>query len=347
MARGLRRPRSDTVHENVELIPVEDRERWLAAHARDGLPTQSWGYAHGLAAAGRAPVLAVVEAGGARMLLPFVERDWHGHVDIATPLGLSGASFSAASPAPLALWREYAAGRGWVAGYLQLAARAEAAVVPDGDTLSTSNRVFVLDLDGDPIAAAGAIVRRKIRRAEAAGVRVVDDRPRLADALVRLYPTTVARTAASSVYAFPEATLRRWCDDPAILVLGAERDGGIESVALFPTAGQHAEYSIVGSSPDGRDWAARLIAAAVERLRARGGRWLDLGGGVRAGDSLYDFKQRFHGIELPLRAARQIYDMERYERLCAQVGVAPQDGAWFPAYRARVDARPIPADDAR
>ena len=78
--------------DDLQIVSLDERDRWEAAHRIDGLPSQSWRYASALNASGIEPKLAVVTARGARMLLPFFEREWLGTTDIATIRGLSGAS---------------------------------------------------------------------------------------------------------------------------------------------------------------------------------------------------------------------------------------------------------------
>jgi hypothetical protein len=171
----------------VSIVSIDERDRWEAEHAEDGLPTQSWRYAWALSASGLEPKLAVVRAGGSRMLMPFFEREWMGSTDIATLLGLSGASIAPSSMAPLAQWREYAIAQGWVAGYIQLAASVALPAVTEGDELVTSNEVFFIDLRvADLLRRMSNIVRRKIRRAERSGVSLVVDRSLLSAALQRL-----------------------------------------------------------------------------------------------------------------------------------------------------------------
>src|SRR5260221_11056500 len=106
--------------DRIDIITLDDKDRWLAEVKEFGLPSQSWSYANGLSAAGITRKLGIVCAKGARMLLPFYERDWEGAVDISTIVGGSGASVLPCSLAPLSLWREFAVARGWVAGYIQL-----------------------------------------------------------------------------------------------------------------------------------------------------------------------------------------------------------------------------------
>lgn len=324
----------------VEIVEFADRGRWDAAVGDDGFPSQAWEYAAGVGACGVEPRLAVVEAEGGRLVVPFVERRWRDAVDIATPISLSGASLSGPGRAVLACWRDYARSRGWVAGYLQLAPGADiglaGATDTDADRVVASNRVFVLALGPDGLEGTAEIVRRKIRRARVAGVRLVDDAERVADALVALYPQTVARLAIPARAAYPEAALRTWATARGTLALGAELGGRVVAASLFPRRGTRAEYQLNAAGESGRDLAAWLLDEAARRLAATGVRTLELGGGVRPGDGLHAFKARFHGVERPLQALCQVYDAGRYAALVASAGASP-DETWFPAYRAGSD----------
>lgn len=318
----------------VRVVTVNEPQRWEAEHSQGGLPSQSWTYAWGLEASGIEPRLAVVKAGGARMLVPFFERDWRGTVDVATYVGLSGVSLSSPSRAPLARWREYATEQGWVAGYLQLAVDME---LPPGidDELGTSNEVFVIDLDGDMLAQSSETVRQKVRRAERLGTVAVNDRAAVADALKRLYPVAMRRLGVRTVNAFPLEALDRWVTAVDCVALGAQLGDEIEAVSLFFFAGDSAEYHLNASTESGRDLAAWLIWQAAGRLRENGVTSLNLGGGVQPGDGVYQFKERFHGRLQPLRALRQVYDPVAYTRLCRASGVPAEASDRFPAYRVR------------
>jgi hypothetical protein len=76
-----------------------------------------------------------------------------------------------------------------------------------------------------------------------------------------------------------------------------------------------------------------LIAKTVDRLRETGVATLNLGGGVRPGDGLFQFKQKFGVADIPLAAVHQIYDHEKYADLVRQTGAGETN--WFPAYRMR------------
>lgn len=318
---------------DVQIISLSDPDLWRAELAVDGRPSQAWDYLSAISRAGAQPQLAIVRAGGARLVLPFVEREWSGCVDIATPLGLSGASMQPVSAAPFAAWREYAISRCWVAGYMQLAEDLEVEPASELDRMVAGNEIFVLDLAGsDPMLSASEIVRRKLRRSLGNGTVLVRDPAVLADALVRLYPDTMARLGANAVYLHDEAGLRQFTKLAGAVAVGAAVDGIIESVSVFLRHGRRAEYLCNACSMQGRDLAAWLIGEAVKLLQADGASELNLGGGVVAGDGLHQFKARFNGRPRRLRSLRQIYDKARYLELCAASG-AVQAGDWFPAYR--------------
>lgn len=321
--------------ETISIISVGERERWEAEHAQGGLPSQSWGYAYALAASGLDPKLGVVHAARSRMLLPFIERTWSGRVDIATTVGLSGASISPSSVAPLSVWRKYAVERGWIAGYIRLATSVELDEALPTLAPVPNRTVFLLDLARDNLLrSTSEIVRRKIRRAVRSGVIAVDDRRVLADNLKSLYPETMHRVGAGLQYDFSAETIERWVFDPSSVVLGASLGGSVEAVSIFCVAGSHAEYHVNGCTPQGRELAAWLIWEGIVRLCDRGVRVLNLGGaGARPNDGVYRFKERFNGVPKSVYAARQIYDRPTYDGLCRLAGTT-SGGEWFPGYRA-------------
>jgi hypothetical protein len=320
--------------DGVTILSLVDRERWVAEHRQGGLPSQSWSYAWGLSASGIEPQLAIVRAGGARMLLPFFERQWLRWKDIATLFGAAGATIAPAAAAPLTLWREFAASKGWVAGYIQLSDKVELARQSlDGD-LVLDRTTFVLDLSKTDLRrTASRKIRRKIDHAMRDGVQLVEDPSVLAEGLKRLYPVKMRSVGALPHYYFSAETLDRWARDGEALILGASIDGCVETVYLFRVTGEHAECHLTGSSETGRGLVPWLLLFGVERLRRKGVRLLQLGGGLRDGDGLYRFKEGFRGTPKIRRSVCQIYDRAVYDALCREAAVSCS-GQWFPAYRA-------------
>lgn len=316
----------------IRMATLNEPWLWDELHARAAMPSQSRSYGAAFATADRHPRIALVEGNhGGFLSLVFHTRDWKGTQDICTILSVSGSAAQAPLQDLAEGWSAFARTQGWVAGYLQFAPEVTADSLPG---LSEGNQVFLLDLQqADPLVAASQLIRRKVRRAAAAGALLVEDRSQLADALVRLYPDTLLRVGASAAYAMAPQALRELAMAPDILILGGAVETGIESVMVFPTAGSRAEFFINAGSLRGRDLNAWLLVQAMDRLAATGHRRLNLGGGVRSGDGLYRFKAMFGAPAVPLGVLRQVYRPDIYARLCAESGL-PSHGAWFPAYRA-------------
>jgi hypothetical protein len=94
---------------------------------------------------------------------------------------------------------------------------------------------------------------------------------------------------------------------------------GILHYYLSGTAEQH-----LSNSP-----AKNLIAAVIDFAEELGVP-MNLGGGVRRGDSLEAFKKGFANAELPFRTHEIVCDRAAYEQLSAGL----EDTGFFPLYRA-------------
>ena len=326
---------------NITVIGLRDRADWEKATREVGLPSQTWAYAWGLAAEGHSPKLAVVRAGGAEMLLPFLERPFRDRIDVATLPGLSGALLSHDNPAPLAIWTAFARTRGWVSGYIQLALANEELTVTPPDIIRAHNSHFVFDMvNWDIRTSVGANMRRTLTAGDRLGAQLVIDRDRLAAAFPRLYRQAMVRAGD---HGFGTEALARWFADPDAVAFGAEVSGRIEAAHLGRIRGNAAELHLAGSSDQGRSLQAWLIRRAAETLGASGVRYIDIGGYGRKGDGLHVMKQRLGIAERPMRSLHQIYDPEAFAQLCGQTGADPVS-AYFPPYRAaRSQKRSEPA----
>ena len=317
---------------DIVVIPLAERARWEAAAGESRVPSHAWAFCAALADSGPAPSLARISNAGSLLIMPFVERGWDNTVDITTITTVSGAAWFDPDPAMIDVWSEYARSRGWVAGYMQLHPETDLSRVPSAVPV---NSVFVFDLrSDDPLAGASAIVRRKLRRAFAAGAKLCEDRHLIEEASARLYRETMVRVDARDNYAYSEQTLRRWIRDPMSVVFGATTGDGLQACALFLQRGDQAEYHLGASTNAGRGLQTLLLYAGFIRLRQMGVKRLNLGGGVRRGDGLFQFKAKFRGEERWLHAVRQIYRPDVYRRLTYEAAVSP-DERWFPPYRVR------------
>jgi len=320
--------------ETVEILSHAQTARWQEAVRDLSLPSLSWHHAHALSACGIKPQLAEVRCGQSRLVFVFFERRWHGVTDIATIPGLSGAYLTPGSADALRLWHEYACAQNWLTGYLQIAVDYPARTLDIYGEIRTGQSVFRLDLAADGwLGKASEMIRRKVAAAERSSTAQVEDTAELSDALQRLYPATMRRVATPPRFQFTATALERWAQAPDCLILGGRVKGVVKAVSLFQFAGSRAEYNINVCTEDGQFLAAWLIWQASLELAERGVRTLNLGGGVKPQDGLHYFKERFNGREMPLQALCQIYDSERYQSICQNLGNQTND-AFFPAYAA-------------
>lgn len=323
----------------LRIAGLEDEALWALLARAGGLPSHRHGHAAALAQAGIVPRLAGIATPEGGAVLPFFARRWPdgagGAVDVCSWLSVTGARLWGDPRPALALWRAHARAQGWVASYLQVEpfSLPPAAVRPAA--LTPGPEVLVLDLAAPPAGRARSLVRA-LRRAEAAGCRPEDDPERLVAAFCALYPAAMRRRGAGPAYGLAGAALRALATAPDTLCVGAVLEGQVQAVAVIPVAGDRAEGFLTADTQAGRPLAAWLYAHAIDRLRARGVRWFDLGGGVTGRDGVYAFKARFGATPHRLGALRMIHDPARYAALCRGAGVLaeiPPGPGRFPAYR--------------
>ena len=73
----------------------------------------------------------------------------------------------------------------------------------------------------------------------------------------------------------------------------------------------------------------------MQALQARGIARVNLGGGVKSGDGLEQFKRRFGGERAVPMVLKHIYQPHAYAALCEACGVAEGREGFFPPYHRR------------
>lgn len=184
--------------------------------------------------------------------------------------------------------------------------------------------------------------RRQIRQSQRAGHQVIlgtgdGDLP----AFGTLYRATMARRGAARSYFFDDAYFEELRDvvGNRLLLASAVIDGAVAAGGLFIETGGIVSYHL--SATDARFVplapSKLLIHVVREWARARGNRWLHLGGGVgAAADSLFDFKAGFSPVRHPFWTLRIVVDEPRYRDLVAALDPARDPlvaDAFFPIYR--------------
>jgi hypothetical protein len=179
--------------------------------------------------------------------------------------------------------------------------------------------------------------RQQIRRNASLGYAVdLDPGPRAgAEAggeLHRVYVETMRRAGAGERYLFdpgyfeallrsPRATLFR--------VRGPESD--LAAAVIVVQSDGIVHYYLSGTADAHRDVSPskNLIVAVIEFAEQRG-LVMNLGGGVRPGDGLEEFKRGFANRELAFRTHELVCDPDAY----AALSRGREKAAFFPLYRA-------------
>jgi ribosomal protein S18 acetylase RimI-like enzyme len=184
--------------------------------------------------------------------------------------------------------------------------------------------------------------RRNITRALAEGyVARMDTDWGSFDEFKRLYHMTMERNGASGFYRFDDAYfagLREALGER--LHLGVvEKDGVVVAASLLVETNGIVQYHLSGSDGSGaRVQPTKLMLDFARRwAKARGNRYLHLGGGVGGRrDSLLSFKLGFSPLLRPYWTLRIVIDEPRYRRLVADrdpsLDPDVRDG-YFPLYR--------------
>jgi hypothetical protein len=230
---------------------------------------------------------------------------------------------------------------------------------PDPSSIDWSDTrlvsIFVRDRIGErPCLAGGTIrthvhvaegdggvrkrLREQIRRNERRGwkTRLVPGREvemgQLRD-FENAYRETMVRTGAAERYLYPTSYFGRLLlSEPSWLVL-AEREGVALAGAVAVASDGFLHYYLGGTADEALSDSPmkNLFWAMI----AHGGELdlpVSLGGGVKPGDSLDDFKRGFANAQAPWHTHEIVCDRRAYEQLSEAADEVPE--GFFPAYRA-------------
>jgi hypothetical protein len=147
-----------------------------------------------------------------------------------------------------------------------------------------------------------------------------------------LYEQTMRRTDASSHYFFGATYFDRLLpSERTWLAIAADPDGVAAAASIACVSDGYLHYYLSGSADTHlgdspmKNVLARLVELSTE-LRLP----LNLGGGLRPGDALEEFKRGFANRTLAWRTSELICEPERYAALSGDRDA----GGFFPAYRA-------------
>ncbi|CAM3441190.1 GNAT family N-acetyltransferase [Corallococcus soli] len=148
-----------------------------------------------------------------------------------------------------------------------------------------------------------------------------------------VYRQTMVRDGAHSRYFFSDAYFEQLFSSPnAWLATTRAADGHIASSGVGVSSDGVMHYYLGGTADAdlGRSPAKNTVFGALVELSTRLGLPLHLGGGVRPGDGLEQFKRSFANASSRLCTHELICEPSVYARLSA----SRRDTDYFPAYRA-------------
>jgi hypothetical protein len=135
-----------------------------------------------------------------------------------------------------------------------------------------------------------------------------------------LYDELLRRTAAESFYCFPQSyfTKLRALGARLGLALAWYRDEPVGG-NLFLSGARYAHGHLAATNDIGRKYGAStfLIIEGARRARRHGCEFLHLGGGIRPGDSLEEFKHSFSSSSHVYHSLTLIADRKRFDQICS------------------------------
>jgi hypothetical protein len=321
-------------------IPLDSPLEWK--QALSGIPHSffhTWEHSYAMHLTHRLPAyLYCAESEGVRVVCPFIERPIGEYVDIATPYGFSGFAGNGDIPGLPPYWEQFVHSRGYVSAFIALHPLFFRSGYTRAEETHELKSLYFLDLslEAEELLRRCSEKRRLfIRKWEKKGIAIVTDRRQLTRFALDNYQGFFGRKRAGPSYNIRPVTIQFLLSLENVLTIGAVREGRIEAFHLSSYTPYAAESFFYFDMPGAESRCISLIWEAAKRLGDIGIGAFSLGGGLEDGDAIDEFKRRFGAERRPLRALKQVIQPETYARLCAGVGVDPDDRkGYFPAYRA-------------
>jgi hypothetical protein len=170
---------------------------------------------------------------------------------------------------------------------------------------------------------------------ELADGEICTDAPLLRTALRRLYPPLAEARGMDPRYHFTAEQLEALTDDPtrAKLIGVIDKNSEVRFVRLFLYTQHWADAFIEAQRSDSEADSRPVYWAGYLWAHDAGIPYLNLSGGLKAGDGMDFFKRSLGGDALPLLRASWVLDQAAYEAECKSRGFPPSIvGGYFPAY---------------
>ncbi len=320
-----------------QLIPIDAREDWNSAlnGVRHSF-AHTWDSCHAMhLTTGYTTYLYRYEDNGTVIVCPLAERIFGSDKDIVTPYGFSGFTGTRDCPDFPEHWKRFAAGKEYVCGYISINPLLENKSYFDEAEAYSSTSLFYIDLDRsltDIFESLDSNRRRQIRNYRKHESGFVYDREMLTGFFIANYFQHLERFGLSRANYFSESTLRHLCSLENVFMVGTAGENGINSVYIFADTPYEGQCLFNVALPEAKESTPLLLWCGLKYFRSKKIPVMNLGGGSAQDDNVARSKQRYGAYALPFRSLRQIYDIEKYERLCRESG-ASDDSEYFPAFR--------------
>jgi hypothetical protein len=150
-------------------------------------------------------------------------------------------------------------------------------------------------------------------------------------AFAAAYEETMHRAGAAERYFFAPAYFEAVLSFERSWLLVSRRSGEVGAAAIAAVSDGLLHYFLGGTADAARSASPfKNVVVAMLDLADELGLPLNLGGGIRAGDGLDEFKRGFANAELGFFAQAVVCDPDGYARLSSD----RDEGDFFPAYRA-------------
>lgn len=233
-------------------------------------------------------------------------------------------------------WQEIGKRQGWVCAYIQEHPLLDSPFEPTARD-APIRAAYVLDISqpaSSLLARMSQSRRRRLKENVIPGSGISPDMSAVLSFLER-QATSFFEARSAEQLTIPAS--EGWAEivsSPDVVSIEARLDGQIVAVSLFGGSGEIADYLYNISTQAGQRFSAHLIWRAIPVLRELGFCKLNLGGGIRANDSIAEFKRRFGPDEVTIVTHRSIFDSATYNAL-AKKSHAVRGDSYFPVYHRR------------
>jgi len=319
----------------IEEISIENKDGWSKLHESKSTDLyMSWEYCQIINDKYELGItLLCIENGNNGVMLTYAKRSKkNDNFDLFTPYGMGGIEiWGDKKEDMIQSLSKYLGSKQYVSYYLLCSADQ---FKQNNDLFKTHRTTYNLNLNKSVEELWKGIHKNhkyEIKKIKQDDFKIIYEKSILKDNFTDLYEQTILRVNASSAYSYKRATLQNLINSNISELIGACINNKIVCVVLFIKFKNKAEYFINASTQEGRFASRKLIWEMIVNLKEQGIETINLGGGVKEGDFLDDFKRRFGGKAMPMGKLTGVVNHVKYDELCKEFCLH-ESTDYFPPY---------------